>query len=119
MKQPTDKYYGIPMDEWIIRLPEDLKQDAVALWHLVAGGRDSFDLDSTELVEFVRKSIQVLLEHGALPVVADIGGNNDWRLSDAYQTGTGDTVDAILADWLNLGCDPDIGGLWFSLPERF
>lgn len=66
--EPVDKYFGIPLSEWIKRTPNELEVDAVGFWQIVPVGRDSFGLEGGELNDFVRRSIIALLEKGAAPV---------------------------------------------------
>lgn len=32
--EPVDRFFGVPMSEWIARLPNELDVDAVGLWQI-------------------------------------------------------------------------------------
>lgn len=53
----VDKYFGIPLSEWIERTPNELEMDAVGLWQIVPVGRESFGLEGEALKDFVRRSV--------------------------------------------------------------
>lgn len=67
MIEPGDKYFGIPMGEWIRRVPDELEVDGVGLWQIIPVGRDSFGLSGEPLVEFTQRCILAFLSRGARP----------------------------------------------------
>jgi hypothetical protein len=118
MMELRDKYYGQTVDEWISTLPGELPVDAVGLWQIVSFGREGFGLSGDELVNFVRRGIEELFAKGAKPVLGAMDGVHVWTTVD-YGSTSESMSRAIIAEWRNLGRDPDEGDVWFALPHIF
>jgi len=115
MKEPIDKYFGVPLSEWIGRLPNNLQSDAVGLWHLIPAGRDSFSLDGDALKDFVRRSVIALVERGAVPVRPSAEKDKFWEEQIQYGKFPEEIADNVVIEWQNSGKDPNENGLWFAL----
>lgn len=116
-KEPVDKYFGIPISEWIDRTPNELSVDAVGLWQIIPVGKDSFDLDGEELVDFVRRSIVALMLRGAVPVIPAPPENGYWIKQLQYGENADDVANHIIAEWHESAADPDENGVWFALMD--
>lgn len=105
------------MSEWIERTPNELDQDAVGLWQIVASGRDGFELSGEELDVFVRRSISALLVRGAVPVSASATKGKFWDERFDYGSSVEDITNNVIVEWHNAGVDPDHEGVWFALVD--
>jgi hypothetical protein len=65
--EPRDKYFGDTISEWYRFLPQDLEDIGVGLATIDQTGRYGFELHGAHLIDFVRKSLFVLVERGARP----------------------------------------------------
>jgi hypothetical protein len=115
MIEPVDKYFGIPMSEWIKRVPNELEVDGVGLWQIIPVGRDSFGLSGEPLVEFTQRCILALLSRGARP--GRHAADGGWLPVHGRENNAEVIAELIIADWLESGRDPDENGLWFYLDE--
>ncbi len=118
-KALKDKWFGETIEERLLKIPNELEIDAVGLWQIISFGREGFGLTGAELVEYARLNILALLNRGAKPVIADFAGENDWKIKEGYGQTREEIAQAIISEWLISGKDPDVGGLWFALPEMF
>ncbi len=114
---PIDKYFGIPMNEWIERLPNELDVDAVGLWQIIPVGEDSFGLSGTGLDDFTYQCIMALLRRGAVPMKAATGATG-WVAETTYQGSQEAVANQIISEWRNQKLVPDHDGLWFWLPSQ-
>lgn len=113
--EKVNKYFGTTVSDWISRIPAELDIDAVGLWQLVSSGRDGFDLDGSELQEFVKRGILSLLNAGAVPVKASSSDGVFWEKQLRYGVCAEEMANNIIEEWLGSGVDPDHDGVWFSL----
>jgi len=116
-EEHVDKYFGIPMSEWIDRIPNELEADAVGLWQIVTAGKDNFDLAGEDLKSFVKLGILALLKKGARPVAPSQEPGKFWELNVCYGENPNDIAENIVGEWLKSETDPDEDGLWFALLE--
>lgn len=114
-QDPIDKNFGIPLGEWIERIPNELGMDAVGLWQIVRAGRYSFDLNDDALRDFVRRGIVALLKRGAVPARPSHEPNIFWVPQECYGDDPDSIADSIVEEWESSRVDPDQDGLWFSL----
>lgn len=114
-EEPTNKYFGTSLSEWIERTPNELEQDAVSLWQIVVSGREGFELNDDALDNFVKRSIVALLERGALPVLHTGIRESFWNIQMQYGTQPDDIATSIIEEWHRSDADPDHDGLWFAL----
>ncbi|WP_313701064.1 hypothetical protein [Achromobacter sp.] len=112
-KEPVDRFFGVPMSEWIARIPNELDVDAIGLWQIIPVGMDSFGLEGQLLDVFAARSIVALLENGAVPVRA-FPGADGWIPDLSYRGTTEEIAKQIVLEWRNLGINSDLDGLWFS-----
>lgn len=106
-----DKYFGVPLSEWIKNIPNELEVDAVGLWQIVASGKDGFGLKGKNLTNFLAQAILGLLEKGAKPV-RSINGN--WVIQNQYGNQNHLIISRILNE-LEQGAEPDEDGIWFLI----
>jgi hypothetical protein len=114
MQEPADKYFGMPMSEWIERIPNELDVDAVGLWQIIPVGADSFGLSGEGLDDFGYRCIVALLRRGAVPVKSEpytVG----WMRATEYSGSDEEIAMQIINDWRAGKLIPDHDGLWFSL----
>lgn len=116
-QEPRDKYFGVSMNVWIARLPNELDVDAVGLWQIIPVGSDSFGLSGQRLDEFTCRCIMALLQRGAVPVRA-VSGVVGWVPDIAYRGSHEGIAKQIIHEWKIHKLVPDHDGLWFSLPHR-
>ena len=109
------KAFGTPIDEWIERTPNELPVDAVGLWQVVVGFTRGFDLSGAELEHYVRLSVAKLLERGALPVQGN--RNRGWSVRQDLAGPRGESLERIIAYWKSLSHEPNVGDVWFALPQ--
>lgn len=112
---PIDKYFGIPISEWIDKTPNELAVDAVGLWQIIPVGRDSFNLTGGDLEEFAKRSIIALINRGAVPVRPAPAKDGFWEKQLQYGNSPDEIANAITEEWKNSGVDPDHDGIWFSI----
>lgn len=112
------KLFGDTVSEWIQSLPSDLDDIGVGLHAIVQTGRYGFELKNSELIEFIRKSLYVLLNHGAKPRHWGSPSKPDRDFELHYGNDTNDEiVEGVIADWLASGAgDLEWGDFWFALP---
>lgn len=113
-KEPIDKYFGVPLEEWVSRIPNELEFDAVGFWQIVPVGRDSFGLKESDLDNFVRKSVIALVKKGARPVRPAKQKGKFWEVDLSYGMGAEEIAENVIAEWHQQAKDPDEDGLWFS-----
>jgi len=112
------KLFGDTVSEWIQSLPSDLDDIGVGLHAIVQTGRYGFELKNSELIEFIRKSIYVLLKHGAKPRHWGSPSKPDRDFELHYGNDTNEEiVEGVITDWLASGAgDLEWGDFWFALP---
>ena len=113
--EPIDKYFGVPLSEWVSRIPNELEVDAVGLWQIVPVGRDNFELSGECLREFVTRGVVALLSAGAVPVRPSPEKNVFWVRQSCYGVGVEEIAKNVVEEWEKSGTDPDQDGLWFAL----
>lgn len=118
MNEPRDKDDGETISEYLAGFTEELAIDAVGLWQIVPAGRDGFGLSGAELVDFVRRGVGALLAKGARPVVGSADEERNWTLVN-YGNTAEEICDAVISEWLKTGRDPNVGDVWFALPDIY
>jgi hypothetical protein len=119
MSEPRERETGATIDEFLRVAPDELQIDAVGMWQIVAMGKGGFELTDAQLVEFVRRYIRVLLEHGAKPVVGVRSGPTHWLVQEQYGSMSADIEDAVIDKWQRSPEIAEPGGLWFARPRLF
>ncbi len=112
--EPVDKYFGMPLSEWVERIPNELEMDAVGLWQIIPVGKDSFCLTGEELRNFTKLAIIKLLEHGAVPVRASQKKDEFWVHQKQYGNQHEEIAESIINEWGKNNIDPDVDGIWFA-----
>jgi hypothetical protein len=113
--EPVDKYFGIPLSEWIDRLPNELDVDAVGLWQIIPTGKDSFSLFGNNLDLFAKKCILGLINRGAVPVRPVSAQHGYWEKQLQYGDNPEEIADNIISEWKATKRDPDQNGIWFYI----
>jgi hypothetical protein len=118
IEEKRHKLYGSTIGEWHKFLPAHLDDIGVGLDAIVQTGRYGFGLGSSDLIDFIRKSIYVLLEHGAKPRHWGSLTHRNRNILLHYGSDTNDEiVEGVIADWLASGAgDLEWGDFWFALP---
>ncbi len=96
---PRHKYFGMPIDEWVFRIPNELAQDAVGLWQIVPCFIHDFGLSGEMLEQYVRASIELLIARGAVPVQVP----NSNSLRQDLMSAKGPDVEKVMAYLASLG----------------
>jgi hypothetical protein len=115
INDPIDKYFGIPLSEWIDKTPNELEVDAVGLWQIIPVGKDGFNLSGTALEEFTKRSIVALINRGAVPVRSLPAKDGFWEKQFQYGNLPNEIANKIIEEWRTSGVDPDHDGIWFSI----
>lgn len=102
-------------ENWQDRLLDMLRSDAVHLCQIVGAARDEFALEGRDVVEFTRRAVAAVLDAGGMPVKT--AADASWVADTKYGRTKANMVDNIVDEWLALGRDPDLGDLWFALPD--
>jgi hypothetical protein len=112
------KFGSDTVGEWIHFLPAHLDDIGVGLHAIVQTGRHGFELNVSELLEFVRRSLTALLKHGAKPRHWGSFSHPDRNIMLHYGNDTDEEiVEGVIADWLaSGGGDLEWGDFWFALP---
>ena len=97
-------------------VPNELEVDAVGLWQIVPCFKRDFGLQGAELERYVRQCISLLLERGAVPVWGN-DNKDGWQIWTGLSSHPGPTLEKVIEYWHALGRDPDLGDIWFALPE--
>ena len=118
VRDPVDERFGISASEWIALAPNELPIDAVGLWQIVDPLRHTYGMSGEDLSFYVRNCLLLLFSHGAIPVIGDVDGQNDWVAKDGYGGTPEGMAESIIAEWIASGRDPDFGDVWFALPDR-
>lgn len=113
--EPRYSYDGMPLKEWIQRVPNELSRDAVGLWQIIPALRASFGLDGQDLEDAVSATIQGLLERGAVPVRCGPKDGPEWLIDDAYGQDWNEVKAKVIADWVRRDVEPDVGDVWFAI----
>ncbi|MCE3233585.1 MAG: hypothetical protein K0R98_1842 [Rickettsiaceae bacterium] len=108
------------LNESIAGYINELNVDAVGLWQIVNEAHRVFKLQDKDLVGFVKKHIESILNAGASPVWSKENGKYDWTLATEY----GDTVEkitnSIITEWEKQGLkELNFDSIWFALPKFF
>lgn len=112
-----DKYFGISLDEWIERTPNELEVDAVGMWQIVPVGEDSFGLRGEALKDFVRRSVVALVKRGAKPVRPSSQKRLVWEKQIQYGNAPDEIAENVINEWISSGEEPNHDGLWFALVD--
>lgn len=110
INDPVDKYFGVPMSEWIKKIPNELEVDAVSLGQIVEFGRDGYSFSGDDLIGFVSNAIMALLKKGAKPVRASNSGY--WIAQSYYGSSFSSIVQSIVQEWLSCEVGEESGYLW-------
>jgi hypothetical protein len=119
MSLKRDRYFGQTEQEVITGWVEELARDATSLWHIITAGREGFELDGPELIDFVRRSLMALFAAGAKPVMGKIDPDYLWGRVTKYGDDPRQMTDAVIDEWQKSGRDPDAGGIWFATPNVY
>jgi hypothetical protein len=66
----------------------------------------------------IRQALAGVLARGARPVVG-CSEDGSWRETTRYGDSPNDIINAVIAEWHRMGRDPDVGDVWFALPELY
>jgi hypothetical protein len=120
-EEPKHKYWDIEASKWIAGYAHRLTDGGVVgLWQIVIDGRRWFGLEGDRLADYVRRSLEVLVESGAKPV-KEIDSEPDeyyWTLQRQYGATNADIIDNVMGEWRAGGSqDSDPNGIWFAFPK--
>ena len=116
IQEITDKYFGISLSEWIVRLANELEDDIVFFSAIIPVGEDSFGLRGPELIEFVRRCLVALLNKGGrLRVGSGLDGR--WVQISQMKAENDTVADRIIETWQESSVAPDWYELWFEIPK--
>ena len=112
---PRHLRFGIPLEECIAAFPAELPRDAVGLWQISNSLRRGFELSDAVLQISIRKSVEALLDAGAVPVFGSSADRN-WHLAEGFDGPNEVVADKVMKYLAALGREPDVGDLWLALP---
>jgi hypothetical protein len=112
------KIFGDTISEWMAYMPAELDDIGVGLAGIIDTGRYGFELKGSELVDFVRKSLRILVARGAKPRHWGSPSHPNRNVMLHYGKDTNEEiVQGVIADWLaSGGGDLEWGDFWFALP---
>ena len=113
--EPVDRFSGEPLSEWMETVPNELEVDAIGLWQIIPALRHDYGLTGDELDDAIRKMLGAVLARGARPVRSSSKRHNAWE--EVQYEGRNDIVEAVIDEWKQMERDPDVGDVWFVLPE--
>ena len=120
-EERREKWHGKTVSEDVASMPDDLDRDAVGLWQIAPRGRYDFGLEGEELIDYVRRCIQALLEAGAVPVNHEPGSGYNWHYQPQYGNSNAEIAEAVIREWLALGSNEGIDLIgeapWFARPD--
>ena len=119
--EPKHKSGGETISEWIPLMANQLNDIGIGLRSIIYDGRKEFGLEGSALVDFVRRSLYVLVERGAKPRHWGKPGDPDRNIPLHYGADSSrEIVEGVIADWLaGGGGDLEYGDFWFALPKTF
>ena len=111
------RFFGTTLGEWIELSSGELTIDAISISSVITGLR-GFDIHGNELNEAVRECLTRIMARGARP----IQGHNDdgdcfWTRVTRFGDDPAAIVEGVIAEWHAAGIDPEIGDIWFALPD--
>jgi len=109
------KHYGMPLSEWVSRVPNELAVDAVGLWQIASVLEREFGLTGAELEAQVRECVSRVVGHGALPVQG--GPDRTWIVREDLAYPQDAAVEQVVQYWKGLGREPTVSDVWFVLPR--
>ncbi len=108
-----DKDFGIPMSEWISRIPNNLEYDIVGLWEIIPTGRERFDLAGDDLVDFVRRCFVGVLDHGG-KFKCGLNDHPNWKSIEDFSGTSAEIASRLVDAWTRSETEPDWYELWFE-----
>ena len=102
------------LEAWASAVAAELQIDAVGMWQVVGGARRSFPVSESRQAEAIAMAVSSLLAAGAQPVFGS-HVTKGWHVAAEFQGHS--AQNRILAYLQNLNREPNIGDLWFALPE--
>ena len=115
--EPTHRFSGTPLSEWILLVPNELPIDAVGLWQIAPVFEHDFGLSGPALEEALRQTVRGLLAAGAIAVEMSPPSPRWVARSDLAGSGE-DCVNRVVQYWRDLGREPDVGDVWFALASE-
>jgi hypothetical protein len=119
-EEPRDAYYGTTLSERIGQYLHQLSSDAIYFAGIVSVGRMRFKLEGAELINFVRKCLNSIVEFGAIPVGGKKGVKYDyWVPLPSYGSTKGEIVENIIKEWLAKGGGNTDLTIWLATPDIY
>lgn len=109
---------GITQSEYIRSLGTWLPDIGIGLGMIVDTARVDFNLNGTQLIEFVRLALKELVRLGARPRHIGSPDHPDRDIPLYYGENELSIVEGVIDDWVKMGM-PDLewGEFWFISPE--
>lgn len=115
--EPREISSGETVSEWMDVYRNDLKDNGAGLWAIVEHGRVGFGLSGDALLDFIRRSLRVVIAAGG-QIVKD--GPDGWEPDDSYGATPDEIVENVIRAWQAAGePEPEWGEWWFVLPKDF
>ena len=121
MMDTREKYFGRTLVQYLADLPGQIDNDQVYAWQVFGAGRQDFGFAGTELENFVRLSLGVLLDHGAVPYRAEPRPQAGWTKIPVPGLGSTrqEIIGSIVREWREQpGETDDLGGLAFATRDH-
>ncbi|MGZ3304603.1 MAG: hypothetical protein ACXU8U_01980 [Asticcacaulis sp.] len=112
MPEPKHKLFGIPLSEWIEKIPNELELDAVGLWQIIPTFKEEFGLEGANLQVALSQAIAALMLRGAVPV-----DGVTWSRKENYGTTPLEIAANVMKEIEARKITPDLEGLWFAIPD--
>lgn len=116
IEQLRSKRSGDTVAEVINGLKEHwLSDNGIGLTTVVGMGRYDYQLEGSQLIQFVRLALKELVRHGARP--HHIGLPQSWYTHLYYGENETAIVEGVINDWVKMGMPAlEWGDFWFAWP---
>ena len=114
--------YGMPMEDYIAEIPQELPGDAVGFWQFYNVAPFEYDLSPEENIVFVRLCIKSLYDAGARPVTFSSDPMRFWELMPEFGETYAEIADRVVDWWqksqkANDSLNQWAHLVWFATPE--
>src|SRR5690606_3979257 len=111
------EFFGMEVNEWISRVPNELSRAAVGLWQIIGAALDEFHYYGSELEECARQCIEGLVARGAVAVIGNSHPQYPWKKAHQFPTLEA-IIEHVRKRYVEGGAEPDLGDIWFAVPEN-
>jgi hypothetical protein len=107
--------------DYMLAIAKQSAYETIGMWEIIPAGRQAFGLTGSQLSEFIRQFIFVLITSGWVPVKVDTSVPGHWKWVEQEQYGSAPDVIsvAIVDEWKSVGyIDPEWDSEWVKFVRR-